>query len=257
MSKHNPSIKTFVTCFTQKHYEVYAKNMLDTVLRNWKSQNVRLIAYYDGFYGKPDFPRADFIEYRNLDLNADRSAFLQRNADKNGLSPEGQYNYNFDGVRFCHKVFAYCDMAEQLISENDKGWLVWLDADTLTTRAFDDQALEEIFPDDADVVHLGRISIDYSETGFVGWNLASDQARLFLSDIKNAYVTDEVFKYVRWHDSFVFERLLNIYKHHGLKAHNLSPNVIGLEVFQNSVLKEYFVHNKGLQKFEGKRKSLK
>ena len=249
MTQIQASTKTFVTSFSQKHYDVYAKSMLESVIQNWTSKNIRLIAYYHGFADTPIFPEADFIEYRNLDLNKDRETFMQRNAAATGVLPDGSYNYRIDAIRFCHKVFAYCEVSEELIANKSKGWLIWLDADTMTINELADNDLQLIFPNQAEVVHLGRMSIDYSETGFVGWNLESSAARSFLNDIKNTYVTDEVFKYIQWHDSFVFERLLNIYKNNGLRAHNLSANISGLNVFENSILKNYFVHNKGPAKF--------
>jgi len=246
---------TFVTSFNKKHYDVYAKKMLQSVVDNWDKDDFRLVVYYDGYgcqpYDKPDdAPQADFIEYRNLDLMKAHNDFVQRNKDKNGRFAEAPYNYRMDATRFCHKVYAYTDLAYELIDQEYNGWLVWLDADTLTTKKFTAQDAEKILPDDSDVVHLGRIDIDYSETGFVGWNMGMHNAVSMLVDIRGAYDTDEVFAYREWTDSFVFERLLNIYKAHGTKTHNLSKDVRGLAVFENSILKDYFIHNKGNLKFD-------
>lgn len=240
---------TFVTSFNKENYDVYAKKMLQSAVDNWNQDDFRLVVYYDGYgcqpYDKPDAPEASFIEYRNLDLLKARNDFIQRNKDKNGRFAEAPYNYRMDAIRFCHKVYAYTDLAYELIDQENTGWLVWLDADTVTTTKFTAEDAAKILPDDTDVVHLGRIDIDYSETGFVGWNMGMHNAVSMLVDIRGAYDTDEVLAYREWTDSFVFERLLNIYKAHGTKTHNLSEGVRGLAVFENSVLKDYFIHNKG------------
>ena len=240
---------TFVTTFSQKHYDLYAKQMLESVVENFDPA-LRLVVYYDG-YGDvtPAFPTADFIEYRNLDTLKARNDFVERNKDKNGSYAEAPYNYKMDAVRFCHKVYAYTDLAYELIDQEYTGWLVWLDADTIVNQKFMAEDAKKIMPDSADVVHLGRIDIDYSETGFVGWNMAMHNAVSLIVDIRGAYDTDEIFGYREWTDSFVFERLLNIYKAHGMSALNLSEGVRGLAVFENSILKDYFTHNKGNLKY--------
>jgi len=242
---------TFVTAFNKEHFDLYAKQMLESVVDNWNPDDFRLVVYYDGFGSeKPDAPEASFIEYRDLDKLKARQDFITRNKDKNGRYAEAPYNYRMDAVRFCHKVYAYTDLAYELIDQENTGWLVWLDADTITTTKFTAEDAAKILSADTDVVHLGRIDIDYSETGFVGWNMDMHNAVSMLVDIRGAYDTDEVLAYREWTDSFVFERLLNIYKAHGTKTYNLSDGVRGLAVFENSVLKDYFIHNKGNLKYD-------
>ena len=241
---------TFVTCFDKKHFDVYAEQMLHSVSKNWSSE-LRLVVYVEGYDSVDELPLNNFasnIEYRRLEEVEERTSFMERNADKKGML-EGQYNYRYDALRFCHKVYAYSDLALELIENEYNGWLVWLDADTITTSTFDVEAAKKIMPDDYDVVHLGRTDIDYSETGFVGWNLSYNNAASMIVDIRGAYDINEVFAYREWTDAFVFERLLNIYKAHGMKALNLSEGVKGLAVFEQSILKDYFVHNKGNLKY--------
>ena len=241
---------TFVTCFDKKHFDVYAEQMLRSVAKNWSSE-LRLVVYVEGYDTVDELPLNNFasnIEYRRLEEVEARTSFMERNADKKGML-EGQYNYRYDALRFCHKVYAYSDLALELIENEYNGWLVWIDADTITTSTFDVEAAKKIMPDDYDVVHLGRTDIDYSETGFIGWNLSYNNAASMILDIRGAYVINEVFAYREWTDAFVFERLLNIYKAHGMKALNLSEGVKGLAVFEQSILKDYFIHNKGNLKY--------
>ena len=147
---------TFVTAFNKEHFDVYAKKMLQSVVDNWNQDDFKLIVYYDGYgcqpYDKPDAPEASFIEYRNLDLLKARNDFIERNKDKNGRFAEAPYNYRMDATRFCHKVYAYTDLAYELIDQEYNGWMVWLDADTITTKEFTAEDAAKILPDEADVL---------------------------------------------------------------------------------------------------------
>lgn len=244
---------TFVTSFNAKHYDLYAESMLESVIENWSHDDFRLIVYYDGYQAEPSFfPQASFIEYRNLEEVEDRNKFIQRNAKFNGIDHEGKYNFRLDAVRFCNKVYAYSEVAFEMIRADCKDWLVWLDADTITTSSFTAKDVEKILPAPAEVVHLGRIDIDFSETGFVGWNMASPLAAQLLIDIRLTFDTNEFLGFREWNDAFVFTRLLNIHRIHGIHALNLSEGVRGLSVFENSVLKDYFIHNKGNLKVTAK-----
>ena len=74
-------------------------------------------------------------------------------------------------------------------------------------------------------------------------------AASLIVDIRGAYDTNEVFGYREWTDSFIFTRLLKIYEAHGAKVRNLSEGVRGLSVFDQCMLGEYFIHNKGNLKY--------
>ena len=139
-----------------------------------------------------------------------------------------------------------------MIEEEYKGWLAWLDADTITKKRFTAEDAAKIMLDEVDMVHLGRIDIDYSETGFTAWNMAYHNACSHIVDMRGAYDTNEIFSYREWTDSFVYTRLLKIYEAHGSKVRNLSEGVRGLEVFENCMLNEHFTHNKGNRKWQKK-----
>jgi hypothetical protein len=240
---------TFVTSFRKEDYDVYAKKMLESVAEKWKPDDFRLVVYLEGYKDTNGLVQSPQIEYREIENIDARSSFIKRNSDKNGRFAEAPYNYRFDAVRFCHKVYAYSDLAFQLIEDEYKGWLVWLDADTITKKMFKAEDAAKLLPSNADIVHLGRIDIDYSETGFVGWNMSMHNAASLIVDIRGAYDTNEIFGYREWTDSFVFTRLLKIYEAHGARVCNLSEGVRGLAVFEQCILDEYFTHNKGNLKY--------
>lgn len=244
---------TFVTSFPKQFEKDYGLPMLESVVNKWKPTDFKLYVYLEGYEGKTDsLPQVSFITYRHIEDVQARNDFIERNSDKNGRFAEAPYNYRLDAVRFCNKVYAYSDLAFELIDQEYKGWLAWLDADTITKKRFTAENAAKIMLDEVDMVHLGRIDIDYSETGFTAWNMAYHNACSHIVDIRGAYDTDEVFGYREWTDSFVYTRLLKVYEAHGAKVRNLSEGVRGLEVFENCMLNEHFTHNKGNRKWQNK-----
>ncbi len=244
---------TFVTTFRKEDYDVYGKKMLESVANKWKPTDTRLIVYVEGYDSLDELPHNDFstvIEYRHIETIEARNTFIARNKDKNGRYAEAPYNYRMDAVRFCHKVYALTDVALEMINNQDQTWLAWIDADTITKKMFKAKDAAKIMIPEVDIVHLGRIDIDYSETGFMAFNMAYHNACSLLVDLRGAYDTDEVFAYREWTDAFVFTRLLKIYEAHGAKVRNLSEGVRGLSVFDQCMLDDYFTHNKGNLKFK-------
>lgn len=236
---------TVLTSFKVDDYHTYASRFFESWVKFWP-KNIRLTAYYNGGKLPKDVIKAKNINYVSLDKNQQLVSFKERNAQFNGGNP---YNYRMDAVKFSHKVFAICDHVGKMSVKADMGWLVWIDADVLTTKRIEPSFLNKIFPDTADIVHLGRAGvIDYSETGFLGFNLTYDRAHHFLRDWRALYTTNEILGMREWTDAFSFERLLNIHKNHGITAHNLSPHAASLEAFDYSPLTEYFIHFKGGRK---------
>ena len=238
----------FVTSFSPDGYKTYAKDMLLSVIENWKD-DLKLTAYYHDFTEDliADLPKSSQIEYRNLNDVQDMLDYRDRMKLYDGtMGGKTPYNWRMDAIKWCHKVYAMTDCAFKLGDDMaDAGWLVWLDADTITTKPLSEEKLLKIFPDKAELVYLGRKDVDYSETSFVAFNISSESPYCLLGDLRGCYDIGEVISYREWHDGFIFDRLLKIYIAHGLRAHNLTPNVDGLAAFAQSELSQYMTHFKG------------
>jgi hypothetical protein len=238
----------FVTSFSAEGYEQYAKNMLFSVLKYWKD-DLQLIAYHHDVPQDVvnEFPIGKNIEYRNLNDVEDMLSYRERMKLHDGTEG-GQlaYNWRMDAIKWCHKVYAMTDLSLEISEKEVKGgWLIWLDADTVTTKPLSEERLLKILPEKAELVHLGRKDADYSETSFIAFNLDYQTPHFLLADFKGCYDIGEVVSYREWHDGFIFERLLKIYIAHGMKVHNLTPKVEGLTAFANSPLSQYMKHFKG------------
>jgi len=242
---------TFVTSFSEEGYNTYAKEMLQSVVDKWNPKHFKLYAYYHDFdIKKIDHPTSSSIVY--IHLNDVKEMLEYREKMKKHDGTEGgtiPYNWRLDAVKWCHKVYALTDRAFKMMEENtnpeEPQWLVWLDADTVTTKRLDKSSVDKWLPNKASLVHLGRKDVDYSETSFMGFNLQYHDACSILADLRGCYTIGETISYREWHDGFIFERLLNIYKAHGMIVNNLSENCKGLTAFMQSPLSEYFTHFKG------------
>lgn len=254
---------TFVTSFNEEGYHEYAKHMLESVAEKWNPEHFKLIAYYHDFdIGTVSTPSCDSISFRNL--NHVEEMIEYRNRMKIHDGTEGgkmPYNWRLDAIKWCHKVYAMTDLAFEMMEADEKfmlgggipnedNWLIWIDADTVASKRLDVNQVKKWLPNQSDLVHLGRKDVDYSETSFMGFNLSSHNACSLLADLRGCYTIGETVAYREWHDGFIFERLLNIYKAHGMVTNNLSENATGLAAFDQSPLSEYFKHFKGNRKKE-------
>ena len=249
---------TFVTSFSEKGYNEYARNMLESVVDKWNPSYFQLVAFYHDFdIESVNPPRSPCITYRNLNDVEEMLEYRERmklhDGTEGGKMP---YNWRLDAIKWCHKVFAMTELGFEMMDQEEKlllgggvpeldNWMIWLDADTVTTKRLDMKEVQKWLPDKADLVHLGRKDVDYSETSFMGFNLSCHNTCSILADLRGCYTIGETVAYREWHDGFIFERLLNIYKAHGMVVHNLSENAKGLSAFAQSPLSEYFDHFKG------------
>ena len=238
----------FVTSFSADGFERYARKMLFSVIENWKD-DLKLIAYYHDFTDDlvEQLPKSDKIEYRNLDNIQDMKNYKQfmklHDGTEGGKIP---YNWRMDAIKCCNKVYALTDLSLEIGEQEARGgWLIWLDADTVTTKPLSKERVLRLFKKGAELVHLGRKDIDYSETSFIAFNLDYQSPHYLLADLRGCYDIGEVTAYREWHDGFIFERLLKIYVAHGLRVQNLSQGAEGLAAFAQSPLSQYMIHYKG------------
>ena len=242
-----------VTSFNPEGLEVYARNMLNSFDKHWDKE-IQLHAWYHDFdEGGAFFLRTEELEiptkgvkYSNLNNIQDMLEYREGMKVHNGT--EGgkiQYNWRLDAIKWCHKIYALTETAADPHVIQDKDWLIWLDADTVTFADVDAEFLDGICDNSYDIVHLGRNSVDYSETSFIAFNLKNRPAVDFLSDFRETYDNREVTAYREWHDGFIFERLLKLHQYHGLKALNLTPDVPDLNAFATSALSTKMQHFKG------------
>ena len=202
-----------VTTFNQSGYERYGSRMIDTFLENWP-RSVELHVYAESCPVQQqadnlhiiDFVKSvpelrEFKQQWGTDLRA-TGRLATGPADRKGKQPG--IGFKWDAVRFCHKVFAVCDLAENW--ETDI--VMWMDADTVCHSPVSVDFIEQQIPREVGIAYLGREG-KYSECGLYALNMHHQATQDFVRQFRHAYIDAErgIFTMREWHDSYVFDRI--------------------------------------------------
>lgn len=233
-----PLSASIISSFPDVSWNIYAKRMLEGFTANWPAE-VPLLVFLDTPNLIPDVEKAirpqDAVALHN---SKEREAFLERNKGK-----DDPQDYRKQASRFCHKVFALKEAADYWKKNpNEKcRYLIWLDADVLVTRKVSIEELRLCLPKQGDAVaYLGRKDWPHSECGWLAFDLDNGGHDVIEQWVK-AYTSDAVFMYKEWHDSWAFDRLLEI----GVKGTNLTAGKPSMEIWPQSPMAAWSRHYKG------------
>lgn len=203
------SFRAVTTC-SLSGWELYGARMAATFERMWPA-HVRLTLYVEGFAPPPWMN----IELRDLPhwLAKFKGRFGD-NPSANGRAKPRAYNFKFDAIKFAHKTAAVIDAAER----RDCDVLIWIDGDTAFHSKVTPDFIEELMPRGCAVAWLDRVG-NYPECGFYCINLRHEAAPKIIATWRALYETGQVFDLPEWHDSFVFQQVVEA---SGAPVHSLS-----------------------------------
>ena len=265
-----------ITSYKPGCWNEYAKKGIESMAKHFPEE-IDLVVYAE----EPK-PECNYDRIKWIDLNTaepELTAFKQRHKDDpvahgklqtkvNGVrrvpelqtlggSDKNKESFLWNAVRFSNKVFCVVNAVR---NSKDHDYVVWIDADTFSFRPVPLDWIVNLLPKDTMVTYLGRENPTlgdggkYPECGFVGYNCNHPEIQNFINDWEQLYTTDNVFKILEWHDSYVFWHLTKIYR----KTKNIKVNDIGYwkgvkghHVFVNSELGLYMDHMKGNRKTKG------
>jgi len=218
-----------VTAFNENSLNDHAYQMLQRVEKFWHP-DIHLTAYYfDCDITAYNLP--DCITYKNLEeieeFNEYKSSMQFHNGTENDTIP---YSWKVDALLTSPKVFALTEEAFSIAETTEEGgWLLWMNTNIIPTDNLTPDFVHKFFPEGSDLIHLSGDSFNdnseqYSNPSFMAFNLNHQPPLDILGDLRGAYESGEVLSYREWHDSFVMERLLNIYRAHGMRVHSLTPS---------------------------------
>lgn len=233
-----------LTTFPNHAYKVYAEAMLRSYAANWPD-DIGLLVKLDDDLLLPDVNKI----LRPCDgavggYSPEQAAFLERNKGRDDPN-----DYRKQACRFSHKVFALKSASDFWLEEKKRTgkaecrYLIWLDADVLTTRKVTHEDLQKCLPKEGDAVaYLGRKDWDHSECGWLAFDLENGGASI-IDVMYTQYTSDVVFKMPQWHDSYVFDFCVISDKQY--RATNLTPDAKGMEVWPQSPMASWSKHYKG------------
>ena len=179
-----------------------------------------------------------------FDKIPDLKKFIEKNKDREVES------FKKDGVRFSYKVYAYTHAIENASSDIDG--LICIDADSVFYKSIDvDWIKKHIHKDDCMMSYLGRGS-NYSECGFLYFNMKHDQTRNYARYMKKMYDFNEIYSLSEYHDSYVWDYVRKVFESElKVKNNNIGDDKDG-HVQARSVLGEIYDHTKGRRKIIGR-----
>jgi len=222
-------IKT-ITTWNNKLYEEYAHRFKETY--NWP------------------FPLKIYNEDEcMMKAIPDLKEFVERNKHKQPYSDYKVKGKEFltDGVRFSYKVYAY---THALMTENVDG-LICIDADSVFYKKIDEEWVKKhIHRDECMMTYLGRGS-NYSECGFLYFNLNHADTLAYANRMKSLYDTDGIYNLKEQHDSYVWDYVRKEFENRGTRNHNIGDGKPG-HVQARSILGVVYDHTKGNRKLKGR-----
>jgi Protein of unknown function DUF115 len=231
-----------VTTFPDSSWDVYAKRMLESFVANWPDE-IPIMVQID----TPNLSEQINKVLRPQDglqsgWQPEHAAFVERNKGK-----DDPQDYRKQAVRFCHKVFTLknaLDSVNDAIAAGHKDvcrYLIWLDADVLTTRKVTIDDLRKCLPKEGDAVsYMGRKDWDHSECGWLAFDLENGGSHI-IERMWLCYTKDTLFDEPQWHDSWIFDHIKVLED----KWTNLTPDAIGMEVWPQSPMAAWSRHYKG------------
>ena len=223
-----------VTTYNNKLYKEYAHRFEKTY--NW------------------DFPYTVYNEDDGMmEAIPECKAFVERNKNKF----EGKdflKDFWQDGVRFCYKVYAY---THAILNYREYDYVIGIDADSVFyTPMTKDFIKTRLYKPECMMTYLGRGN-QYSECGFLGFNMKHPEIINYANEMKYMYDSDEIYNLKEQHDSYVWDHVrLKFEGKKQVKNLNIGDDRGG-HVQVRSVLGKFYDHTKGQRKITGRSKEFK
>lgn len=224
-----------VTTFSDKGYNEYAKHFVESC-RKFLDKDIKVYIYVDNI----DIPKEKNFVIRKLEPSIpDLTKFKEKNKNR---KPE---TFMQDAVRFSHKSFCLYHCANNC----DVDHLFWLDSDSEMFDTISSEYLMSFLPENVFCSYLGRDipPADYTETGFLGFNLKHPASSKFFDLFKWYYDTNEIYKLTGQLDCHAFDAARLQLENQGLmQNHNLGKQF--KKNHFNNLLSGHMVHYKGPRK---------
>ncbi len=247
----------FVSSMNMRLYKQYGNLFLEE-FKNTASPQIKLFIIFEGEIPTEVLSLSENIIFLPL-MSADHDQFLkyfgnllepkgfstrlflENGEEKINISP----NYKYNAIRFSFKPFSIHQVLKYLPDNVDT--LIWTDADLRCKKEFVPESLSSFLPKQDELMsYLGRKN-NYSECGFLGFNLHHEMFNEFIERIINIYKSGEIFSLEEWHDSWIWDYVRKEFEiDQKIKFKNISGK--GFEhhhPFINSGLEQYFDHLKG------------
>jgi hypothetical protein len=221
-----------VTTFSDKGYDEYGKYFVESC-KKFIDKNIKLYFYIDNVHINAE---SNFVIRKLEESIPDLTVFKNKNKDR---VPD---KFLYDAVRFSHKSYCIYHAA----NNSDVDILIWLDSDTEIYDYVDASYLLKFLPEGKFTSYLGRP--DYSETGFLAFDLRNPHCKEYFDLFKWYYDSNEIYNLKGQLDCHVYDAARVKLEEAGkIDNHSLSPPGVSKHHF-NHVFDGYMIHYKGDRK---------
>ena len=214
-----------ITTWNEKLFQEYAHRFELSFKRHW------------------NFPLTVYNEDKDFfDLVPECKEFIERNKHR------PHKDFLRDACRFSYKVYAY---THAVINDTESDFIMGIDADSVFYKTINKIWIKEnIWHSDRMLTYLGRGS-QYSECGFLGFNMQHAETKNFARAMKEMYDKDKLFNLIEWHDSYIWDHVRKEFEAKGINNYNIGDGGNG-HVQARSCLGPIYDHTKGSRrKIEG------
>lgn len=232
-----------ITTFPSNCFDLYAKDMISSFVKFWPKKIPLLIQLDDDLLVEQIEKVIRPEDGIRVGWTKEHIDFVHRNKDKD--SPT---DYRKQCVRFSHKIFSIHNAKQAIMAAKEKGeptarYLIWMDADTITTRPVSIEEIKECLPKEGDAVsYMGRKDWPHSECGWLAFDL-ENEGGAWIDVWHGLYVSDQVLKLPETHDSWVFDHVR--LSKDAPKATNLTEGKPGMDIWPHSPMGKWSTHKKG------------
>jgi len=224
-----------ITSMSQEYYDHVGMSCIETFIEFWPD-NIELYVYNEDIAKPRKKKRVHYVSWDTVSEMHNR--YAERTENKGA-------------VKFAKKAYPIIHAMKNI--ECDR--LIWLDADSYSTRKINLQLLELISPIDVLSTHFGvkhhwpseadpnRMSFS-CETGFFMLNKTHPMFSAFANRYEEYYEKDLGYNLRRFYDGEVYGAVVNEMSDAGVKMLDLNPNHEIKSPIPRSVIGEYISHMK-------------
>lgn len=228
-----------ITSMSQQYYDHVGKACIETFSQFWP-RDITLYVYNENIENPKKKSRVEFIPWSVLE--ADYNKFVSRTE-------------NAGAIKFAKKGYSIIHAMKNLRCDR----LIWIDADTYTTKPIHPQLISLLNPSDALSSHFGvlhnwpseqdpdRLSFS-CETGFFILNKTHTLFQNFCSRYEQYYQLDLGYALRRFYDGEVYGAVLKEMISNGAKVVELNLDQTTKTPIPRSILGEYLIHMKASAK---------
>ena len=227
--------KIFVTTFNKRLYKEYAHRLIGTYSAT--DQDTRMVVYVED--DLKYYPKHAQIEFRSL---FDEEPELKNFIDRNHNRPVKDF-YR-DAVRFSYKVFA-----QRAATRLGYKRIFYVDSDCVFIKKIPHSWFDIILPKDKFISFYDRTN--YTETGFIGFDLTKDCTKQFFDTYVEWYIKDTVYNLSAYTDCHTLDATREVCKNkRGYSEHKLGDGKPAHIMARHALMNEYIDHRKGNRKMQ-------